>query len=142
MEIDQELRREMIVENYEHPFHRGLKEEEGYIKANTNNESCIDNIDIELKLEDGKVVDANFDGEACAISTSATSLFLQKIVGKNIEEVKNILENYQKMINEEEYDKDLLEELTIYDSVALQPNRKKCALLPKDTIEKILEKLR
>ena len=99
MEIDQELRREMIVENYEHPFHKGLKKEEGYVKANTNNESCIDNIDIELKLEDGKVVDANFDGEACA------------------------------------------EELTIYDSVALQPNRKKCALLPKVTIEKILAKL-
>ena len=110
MEIDQELRREMIVENYEHPFHKGLKKEEGYVKANTNNESCIDNIDIELKLEDGKVVDANFDGEACAISTSATSLFLQKIVGKSIEEVKNILENYQKMINEEDYDKELLEE--------------------------------
>ena len=142
MEIDQELRREMIVENYEHPFHKGLKKEEGYVKANTNNESCIDNIDIELKLEDGKVVDANFDGEACAISTSATSLFLQKIVGKSIKEVKNILENYQKMINEEDYDKDLLEELTIYDSVALQPNRKKCALLPKVTIEKILEKLK
>lgn len=142
MEIDQELRREMIVENYEHPFHKGLKKEEGYVKANTNNESCIDNIDIELKLEDGKVVDANFDGEACAISTSATSFFLQKIVGKSIEEVKNILENYQKMINEEDYDKDLLEELTIYDSVALQPNRKKCALLPKVTIEKILEKLK
>lgn len=141
MEIDQELRREMIVENYEHPFHKGLKKEEGYVKANTNNESCIDNIDIELKLEDGKVVDANFDGEACAISTSATSLFLQKIVGKSIEEVNNILENYQKMINEEDYDKDLLEELTIYDSVALQPNRKKCALLPKVTIEKILAKL-
>ena len=116
MEIDQELRREMIVENYEHPFHKGLKKEEGYVKANTNNESCIDNIDIELKL--------------------------QKIVGKSIEEVKNILENYQKMINEEDYDKDLLEELTIYDSVALQPNRKKCALLPKVTIEKILEKLK
>ena len=91
MEIDQELRREMIVENYEHPFHKGLKKEEGYVKANTNNESCIDNIDIELKLEDGKVVDANFDGEACAISKSATSLFLQKIVGKSIEEVKKII---------------------------------------------------
>ena len=134
MEIDQELRREMIVENYEHPYHKGLKKEAGYLVANTNNESCIDNIDIELKIEDGKIKEANFDGEACAISTSATSLFLQRIVRK-------ILENYQKMINEEEYDKELLEDLVIYDSVAMQPNRKKCALLPKDTIEKILERL-
>ena len=53
MEIDQELRREMIVENYEHPYHKGLKKEAGYLVANTNNESCIDNIDIELKIEDG-----------------------------------------------------------------------------------------
>ena len=141
MEIDQELRREMIVENYEHPYHKGLKKEAGYLVANTNNESCIDNIDIELKIEDGKIKEANFDGEACAISTSATSLFLQKIEGKNVEEVRKILENYQKMINEEEYDKELLEDLVIYDSVAMQPNRKKCALLPKDTIEKILERL-
>ncbi len=59
-----------------------------------------------------------------------------------MEEVRKILENYQKMINEESYDKDLLGELVIYDSVAMQPNRKKkCALLPKDTIEKILERL-
>ena len=55
MKIDQELRREMIVENYEHPYHKGLKKEDGYLVANTNNESCIDNIDIELKIEDDKI---------------------------------------------------------------------------------------
>ena len=47
-------------------------------KANTNNESCIDDIDIELKIENGIIKDANFDGEACAISTSATCYFLKK----------------------------------------------------------------
>ncbi len=141
MEMDRELRREIIVENYQNPYHKGLKKEEGYLCANTNNESCIDNIDIELKIEDGKVVDANFDGEACAISTSATSIFLQKVMGKNVEEVKKLLENYQNMIDEKEYDKDLLEELIVYDEVYLQPNRKKCALLPKETIEKILKQL-
>ena len=141
MEMDRELRREIIVENYQKPYHKGLKKEEGYLCANTNNESCIDNIDIELKIEDGKVVDANFDGEACAISTSATSIFLQKVMGKNVEEVKKLLENYQNMIDEKEYDKDLLEELIVYDEVYLQPNRKKCALLPKETIEKILKQL-
>ena len=140
--LDNMMLRQIIMDHYENPRNHELVEDDSYKKVNMDSETCIDNIDIELKLEDGKVVDANFDGEACAISTSATSLFLQKIVGKSIEEVKNILENYQKMINEEDYDKDLLEELTIYDSVALQPNRKKCALLPKVTIEKILEKLK
>ena len=141
--MDNELRREIIMDNYMYPYNKEVpNDKETFIKVNSNNESCIDNIDIYLKIEDDTIKKIYFDGEACAISTSATSLFLQKIVGKSIEEVKNILENYQKMINEEDYDKDLLEELTIYDSVALQPNRKKCALLPKVTIEKILEKLK
>ncbi len=109
--------------------------------ANTNNESCIDNIDIELKIEDGKIVDANFDGEACAISTSATSILLQKIIGKTKEEAKELLQNYANMIEEEEYDKEKLEELIVYDEIYLQPNRKKCALLPKETIDKIFKKI-
>lgn len=136
--MDKELRRTLIVENYQNPYHRGLKKEQGYIMANTNNESCIDNIDIELKIADGKIVDANFDGEACAISTSATSIFLQKIIGKTVEEVEKLLTNYEAMIHEEKYDEEVLEELLAYNEIYLQPNRKKCALLPVDTIKKIL----
>ena len=33
----------------------------------------------------------NFDGEACAISTSATSIFLRKIIGKSVDEVKDLI---------------------------------------------------
>lgn len=136
--MDKQLRRELIVDNYQHPYHKGLPNDEGFKKANTNNESCIDNIDIALKIEDDMIVDAYFDGEACAISTSATSLFLQKIIGKDVTEVKMLIEEYRHMINEEAYDEARLEELLAYDEIYLQPNRKKCALLPVDTIEKIL----
>ena len=142
MKIDKETRREIIVDNYQNPYHKGLKKEKDYVIANTNNESCIDNIDIELKIEDGKIVDANFDGEACAISTSATSILLQKIIGKTTKEVEKLLKNYVNMIEEEQYDKDLLEELIVYDEIYLQPNRKKCALLPEETIKKILGQIK
>lgn len=139
--MDKEFRRELIVENYQHPYHKGLKKEKEYVQANTNNESCIDNIDIELKIENNRVVDANFDGEACAISTSATSIFLQKIIGKTIDEVKTLLTDYEAMIDEKPYDETMLEELIAYNEIYLQPNRKKCALLPAVTIHKILEQL-
>ncbi len=137
--MDKELKRELIVDNYQNPYHRGLKKLDGYVSANTNNESCIDNIDIEIKIEEGKIADANFDGEACAISTSATSIFMRKMIGKTVEEVKKILENYENMIDEKEYDESLLEELLAYNEIYLQPNRKKCALLPVETIKKILD---
>ena len=136
--MDSELKREIIVDNYQNPYHKGLKNQPDYIKANTNNESCIDNIDIELKIEDGKIIDANFDGEACAISTSATSIFLRKIIGKTIEEVKELINNYENLINEKDYDENKLGEVMAYDTIYLQPNRKTCALLPVNTIEKIL----
>ena len=45
------------------------------------------------------------------------------------------------MINEKDYDKELLGELNVYDEIYMQPNRKKCALLPSNAIEKILEKI-
>lgn len=137
--MDRELKREIIVDNYQNPFHKGLVNDSSYVKANTNNESCIDNIDIELKIEDGKVVDANFDGEACAISTSATSIFLRKIIGKSVDEVKDLIENYEHLIDEKDYDEEKLGELMAYDTIYMQPNRKHCALLPVDTIKKILK---
>ena len=141
MEIDQELRREMIVENYEHPYHKGLKKEAGYLVANTNNESCIDNIDIQIKVTNDTIEDIRFDGEACAISTSATSIMIRTLIGKSVSEARKILQNYDNMIEEKEYDKELLGELNVYDEIYKQPNRKKCALLPRDAIVKMLNRL-
>ena len=46
------------------------------------------------------------------------------------------------MINEKEYDKELLGELLVYEDIYMQPNRKKCALLPSDAVERILEVIR
>ena len=139
--MDGELKREIIIDNYQNPYHKGLKNDDGYYKANTNNESCIDNINIQLKIENGIIKDANFDGEACAISTSATSIFLRKIIDKRVEYVKKLISNYENLINEKEYDEELLGELMAYDNIYMQPNRKHCALLPVDTIKKILKQL-
>ena len=129
MEIDQELRREMIVENYEHPFHKGLKKEEGYVKANTNNESCIDNIDIQAKIENGVIEDIRFDGEACAICTSSTSIMTELLIGKTIDEARVIIENYMNMIFEKDYDPEILEEAIAFYNTHKQANRIKCAPL-------------
>lgn len=139
--MDSNLRREIILDNYQDPMNRGLIDDDSYIKINSNSESCIDNLDFMMKVEDGVVKDIRFDGEACAISTSATSIMIRSLIGKNIEEVKKILTNYQKMINEEEYDEELLGELNVYDTICKQPNRKNCALLPSVAVDNMLREL-
>lgn len=132
--MDKEVRREIILDNYQNPMHRGLVNDESYILKNTNNDSCIDNIDMQMKIEDGIVKDIVFDGEACAICTSATSIIIRTLIGKTKEEAEKIIENYQNMINEKEYDKELLGELNVYDEIYMQPNRKTCALLPSKAV--------
>lgn len=139
--MDKELRREIILDNYQNPYNKKTIEDSSYIKINTNNESCIDNLDIYFKVEGGFIKDAGFNGEACAISTSATSIMLRSLIGKSISEVKELLKNYINMINEKAYDQDLLKELNVYDEIYLQPNRKNCALLPAKAVEKMLKEI-
>ena len=139
--MDNNLRREIILDNYQEPMNRGLIDDDSYLKVNTNSESCIDNLDYMMKIDDGKISDIRFDGEACAISTSATSIMIRSLIGKSIEEAKELLVNYKNMINEKEYTEDFLGELIVYDEIYKQPNRKNCALLPSVAIDKMIGEL-
>lgn len=127
--MESNFKRELILENFENPVGKGLKNDSSYKKINQNNSSCIDNFDIELLLDGDIIKDIRFDGEACAIATSAISISISKLVGKTKEEALKIIENYENMINEEEYDENLLQELTAYEDIYKQPARKKCATL-------------
>ena len=139
--MNSELKREIIFDNYKEPINRGLIDDNSYLKTNTNSESCIDNLDFMMKIEDDIVKDIRFDGEACAISTSCASIMIKSLIGKSVSEVINILTNYKNMINEEDYDKTVLGELCVYDEISKQPNRKNCALLPIKAVENMLDEL-
>ena len=140
--MDQNIKREVILEHYQNPVNRGLIDDDSYILVNTNNESCIDEINLMVKIEDNKIVDARFDGEACAICTSSTSIMIHTLIGKTLEEAIEIYKNFNQMINEESYDEGILEEATVYDDIYKQPNRKKCALLPWWGFEKVVNKIK
>ena len=128
-----------MLDNYENPMNRGLVDDDSYIKVNTNNESCIDEINLMVKIEDEIIKDVKFDGEACAICTSSTSIMIETILGKKVEDAKEIYSNFNKMVNEESYNEDILESAIVYDDIYKQPNRKKCALLPWWGLEKAIK---
>ena len=137
--MDANLRRTIILDNYQNPMHKGLVNDDGYIRIRTNNESCIDDLTILIKVANGRIEDIRFDGEACAISTSATSIMIRNFIGKTYEEAKSLLEQYEAMIDEKPYDEEKLNELVVYEEIYKQPNRKKCALLPFRAIHQILD---
>lgn len=137
--LDPNLRKEIIMEHYLNPIHRDTILDDRYIKVNSNSETCIDNIDLYVLFEDDKIKDIHFNGEACAISTSATSIMIKLLIGKTIDEVREFIRNYYNMIEEKEYDEDLLEEACCYEDIYKQQNRKGCATIPWKGLEKAIQ---
>lgn len=138
--MEANLRREIIIDNYQNPTNRKKISDKEYIVASTISDSCIDNITLFVKFKDDKMLDIYFDGEACAITTSATSIMIKKLVGKTINEAEKLMDNYYNMIDEKEYDEEILGELNAYEEIYMQPNRKKCAIFPFETLKKAISK--
>ena len=108
-----------------------------------HNPSCGDELTIYAKINDGKIVDASFTGEGCAISKASTSLMIDIIKGKTVDEAKEIIAVLLNMIRGEELTKDELKKLKdarVFEGIKKLPARVKCATLSWHTMENLLEK--
>ena len=138
--MDNEFKREIILENFEHPFNKDGSDKLNYEKSNSNNESCIDNIDLYVDIKDNIIRDIRFNGEACAISTASTSIMLKNIINKSVSDAIKYIENFMNMVNELEYNEDELNEGIAFTEIYKQQNRKTCVTLPYVGILKVLKK--
>lgn len=108
-----------------------------------HNPSCGDELTIYARINDGKIVDASFTGEGCAISKASTSLMIDIIKGKTVDEAKEIIAVFLNMIRGEELTKDELKKLKdarVFEGIKKLPARVKCATLSWHTMENLLEK--
>lgn len=109
----EDLYREVIIDHYKNPQYRG-KLEPHDISFEDDNPLCGDHIRMDLRVDkDGRVDEARFDGHGCAISQASADLLTEFIIGKPLDEIKNL--NKQDIL-------DLL-------GIDLGPVRLKCALL-------------
>lgn len=138
--MDNEFKREIILENFEHPFNKDGSDDLNYEKSNSNNESCIDNIDLYVDIKDNIIRDIRFNGDACAISTASTSIMLKNIINKSVSDAIKYIENFMNMVNELDYKEDELNEGIAFTEIYKQQNRKTCVTLPYVGILKVLKK--
>ncbi|OQA45946.1 MAG: NifU-like protein [Chloroflexi bacterium ADurb.Bin325] len=108
-----DLYAEEILDHYKNPRHFGHLEHPT-LTYHDSNPFCGDEITLELKIEDNKIVDAAFSGHGCAISRAAASMMIDEIIGKPLSELK-------------EWTKDEILDLL---GIEVGPVRMKCALLP------------
>ena len=108
-----------------------------------HNPNCGDEIEIQIKLKDNIIEDMAFNGHGCAISQASTSIMIDTLKGKTVEEAKDIIKTFIEMIKREtknEEDLKKLEDAIAFKNVSNMPARVKCALLAWHTIEDLLNK--
>ena len=108
-----------------------------------HNPNCGDEITLEVKMNGNIIEDMAFSGHGCAISQASTSIMIDTLKGKTVEEAKEIIKTFIEMIKRETTDEEelkKLEDAIAFKNVSNMPARVKCALLAWHTLEDILEK--
>ncbi|WP_201714219.1 Fe-S cluster assembly sulfur transfer protein SufU [Rossellomorea arthrocnemi] len=133
--LDQ-LYRQVIMDHYKNPRNKGSLED-GSFTIDMNNPTCGDRIHLTLKVEDGVVQDAKFDGEGCSISMASASMMTQAVKGKDIEKALKLSKIFSDMMQGNDYDDDVdLGDIEALQGVAKFPARIKCATLAWKAMEK------
>ncbi|HKG88508.1 MAG TPA: SUF system NifU family Fe-S cluster assembly protein [Nitrososphaeraceae archaeon] len=111
--MSDDIYREIILDHYRNPRNKG-KLPQADVSTHDSNPLCGDEIDIHLKVEQGKIKDIKFEGRGCAISQASASMLTEMVLDKPLTAVKDLAKD------------DILENIGLMN---LGPARIKCALL-------------
>lgn len=134
MQLD-DLYRDVIVDHYNHPRNYG-KPEKSDIVVEGKNPVCGDEITIYLNVKDGVIADVHFEGKGCSISIASASVMTESLIGKNLEEAKVVLDDFNNMLRGEACERcENYSDAVAFQGVTKFPVRVKCALLAWKTVE-------
>ena len=132
---------EILTDHNLHPIHKEKLADANMILEGVN-PSCGDDIVLELKVENGVIVDGAFEGDGCAVSQASADIMLDMIIGRTKEEALHLSGLVSKRIKgqctEEEIEE--LEEAGALQDIAHMPARVKCAVLGWRTMGELFEK--
>jgi len=141
MSLD-DLYREVILDHYRNPRNkRALDGAE--IDLAHNNPLCGDEISVRVKVGDGLVQDAAFEGQGCSISQASASMLTDRIKGMKLGDVDDLILKFRGMMGGKETpDDEALGDLVALKGVVKYPVRIKCAVLAWDTLQEGVETYR
>ncbi len=116
--------RENLLDHYNHPRRKG-RMENADVQARDINPFCGDEVTIMLRIADGRVSEAAFEGRGCTISQATASMLMEEIVGQPVDEVAA-------------WDKEFVLDLL---GIEIGAARLKCALLPLSVIHHSIDQL-
>ncbi len=136
-----ELYRELILDHYRNPQHRG------HLTAPTAcheglNPLCGDEVTVEVLINDNRIQDIAFTGSGCSISQSSASMMAEAVEGLSVDDALSLAADFVAMMSgrDENIDRNRLGDLEAMEGVRKFPVRVKCATLAWHVFEEVLEK--
>lgn len=127
-----------VITEHNRSKHNRKTLENPHIKERGHNPSCGDDISLEVDIQDNIIKDAAYSGVGCAISQASTSMMIDLIKGKSLEEALDLVEVFLSMIRKEitdEEDLEVLEDSIVFENISNMPARVKCAVLAWHTLK-------
>lgn len=137
--LDNNMMRAIIMDHYSSPLHKHEPKDNTYVHTHMHSSNCIDDIEIYLKKENDTIVDCCFTGVACTIAQASTDILCDLVIGKNVKDAYNIIENYLNMMQEKPFDEDVLDEAIVFINTSKQAARIRCATIGWNGLKEILD---
>ena len=133
---------EILTEQNLHPMQKHPLPEANVVLDGVN-PSCGDEITLQLRLEEGKILEGAFVGEGCAISQASVDIMLDQIIGQDIEFARRRLRLFLRMIQGEGDEPEIveMEEASALRDISHMPARLTCAFLGCHRFEAALDEV-
>ncbi|MCI1208569.1 MAG: SUF system NifU family Fe-S cluster assembly protein [Treponema sp.] len=133
------LYREILNEHNLNPSHKKPMENPS-LSLRGVNPSCGDDITLNLKIQDGSVIDGSYTGSGCAVSQASVDMMLDLVIGKSKEEALQLADIFIRMIQGKASEAEIeeLDEASSLQDISHMPARVKCAVLGWHTMEEML----
>lgn len=123
------LYKKVILEHNKTPQHFYENENADQI-LDAYNPVCGDRFRIYLVLENDRIQEASFKGYGCAISKASISIMMENILGKTIDEVKALYQEFDQVVHSKKTDEDLSEStFQVFAAAQSFPGRMDCVTL-------------
>jgi nitrogen fixation protein NifU and related proteins len=113
---------DVIRERFRHPRFRGAVADPDATFEDVN-PLCGDRIRIECRLADGRIAEARFTGDSCAIAAASADVLIELMMGQPAARVRELGAS------------NLLERL----EAEIRPSRMKCVMLPLSVLQGALD---
>ena len=146
----EDLYKEVILDHYRSPRNKGELPTPPAIMEEGFNPLCGDDVKVYVIVEDKVIKEIRIGGQGCSISQASASMMTESVLGKTLDEAKEVFERFIKIMSIYENDLNSAEssldetpsslgDLEALKGVVKYPVRIKCATLGWNTFDQIID---